>query len=60
MFFFCVWLTKESIKFTHAVLYAKSFPVDLSIAVPITNSLTVIITTLTGKLLGEGNINAGI
>lgn len=34
--------------------------VDLSIAVPITNSLTMIITTLAGKMLGEGNINTGI
>jgi len=34
--------------------------VDLSIAVPITNSLTMTITTLAGKMLGEGNINIGI
>ena len=34
--------------------------VDLSIAVPITNSLTMIITTVAGKMLGEGNINTGI
>ena len=37
-----------------------SISIDLSIAVPITNSLTMIITTLAGKMLGEGNINAGI
>lgn len=37
-----------------------SISVDLSIAVPITNSLTMIITTMAGKMLGEGNINAGI
>lgn len=41
------------------VIDAIHFP-DLSVAVPITNSLTMIITTLTGKLLGEDNINAGI
>ncbi|KAL9980817.1 hypothetical protein ACROYT_G009455 [Oculina patagonica] len=41
------------------VYYLTLASVDLSIAVPITNSLTMIITTLTGKLLGEGNINAG-
>ena len=33
---------------------------DLSIAVPITNSLTMLITTLAGQALGEGRINAGI
>ena len=33
---------------------------DLSIAVPITNSLTMLITTLAGMALGEGRINAGI
>ena len=32
---------------------------DLSIAVPITNSLTMLITTLAGQGLGEGRINAG-
>ena len=32
---------------------------DLSIAVPVTNSLTLIITTLVGRILGEGEINAG-
>lgn len=37
-----------------------SISVDLSVAVPITNSLTMIITTMAGKMLGEGNINAGI
>ena len=34
--------------------------IDLSIAVPITNSLTMIITTLAGKMVGEGKINTGI
>lgn len=33
---------------------------DLSIAVPITNSLTMLITTLAGQALGEERINAGI
>lgn len=37
-----------------------SISLDLSTAVPITNSLTMIITTMAGKMLGEGNINAGI
>lgn len=42
------------------VYYLTLASADLSVAVPITNSLTMIITTLTGKLLGEDNINAGI
>lgn len=37
-----------------------SISLDLSTAVPVTNSLTMIITTMAGKMLGEGNINAGI
>jgi len=41
------------------VYYLTLASVDLSVAVPITNSLTMIITTLTGKMLGEGNINTG-
>lgn len=41
------------------VYYLTLASVDLSIAVPITNSLTMIITTLAGKMLGEGNINTG-
>lgn len=41
------------------VYYLTLASADLSVAVPITNSLTMIITTLTGKLLGEDNINAG-
>ncbi|XP_070556006.1 transmembrane protein 234 homolog isoform X3 [Ptychodera flava] len=35
------------------VYYPTLASVDLSLAVPITNSLTFIFTTLTGKILGE-------
>lgn len=41
------------------VYYLTLASADLSVAVPVTNSLTMIITTLTGRLLGEDNINAG-
>lgn len=41
------------------VFYLTLASVDLSIAVPITNSLTMLITTLVGQALGEGRINAG-
>ncbi|XP_067033193.1 transmembrane protein 234 homolog [Acropora muricata] len=41
------------------VFYLTLASADLSIAVPVTNSLTLIITTLVGRILGEGEINAG-
>lgn len=41
------------------VFYLTLVSADLSIAVPITNSLTMLITTLTGRILGEGKVNAG-
>ena len=61
---FLILYTSEEPYYIHQYLLlpdidAIHFP-DLSVAVPITNSLTMIITTLTGKLLGEDNINAGI
>ncbi|XP_029185435.2 transmembrane protein 234 homolog [Acropora millepora] len=41
------------------VFYLTLASADLSIAVPVTNSLTLIITTLVGRILGEGEINTG-
>lgn len=41
------------------VFYTTLASTDLTIAVPITNSLTMIVTMLVGRILGEGNINTG-
>ncbi|KAK3710164.1 hypothetical protein QZH41_010554, partial [Actinostola sp. cb2023] len=42
------------------LFYLTLASADLSLAVPITNSLTFLFTILTGKLLGEENVSIGI
>ena len=58
------WSVRYSLLVSRMVLTCKTISfhavTDLSIAVPITNSLTMLITTLAGRILGEGKINAGI
>ncbi|XP_043483773.1 transmembrane protein 234 homolog [Leptopilina heterotoma] len=39
------------------VYYFTLQTTDLSLAIPVSNSLTFLITALTGRLLGEGNIH---